>query len=408
MEHKDYLARIEFMIELARRLHAYGATALRLEAALLSVAEQFELVCEPWCNPTGMILSFSNPEKPVTADVTRVLRMKPGDIHLERLGMVNNIAKKVANGDLDVAGGQRALKDLDHTQGRFDQVWFIVAFALASAAVAALFRTGLEGVVAALLIGAAIGVIDWLAGVVSRISATKEAIVAIFATVAATLVAVFITPIAVKSVVIASIIVLIPGLSLTAAVTELSYNHWVSGTARFSGAMTTLLKMAFGTVAATQFCRWLGWTPEHIDSVPQPFWWEWVALVIAAISFGTLFRAKLKSYPIVALSAVVGYMVTRFASPVFGDQAGVFLSGFVIGAFGNAFARYARQPGSYVRVPGIILLVPGSIGFKSLLSMFERDVTSGLDIASNLLFMLISLVAGLLFGSLLIKPKHDL
>lgn len=408
MEHKQYLARIEFMLELARRLHIYGSTALRLEAALLSVAEQFEVVCEPWCNPTGMILSFSNPEQPVTHDVTRVLRLKPGDIHLERLGMVNDIAKQVADGDLDVVGGHKALKALDHTEGRWDRVWFILAFALASAAVAALFRTGLEGVFAAFAIGAVIGVIDWFAGVVSRISATKEAIVAIFATLAATLVAVFITPIAVKSVVIASIIVLIPGLSLTAAVTELSYNHWVSGTARFSGAMTSLLKMAFGTVAATQFCQWMGWVPVHIDSVPQPSWWEWVALIIAALSFGTLFRAKLKSYPVVALSAVIGYSVTRFASPLLGDQTGVFLSGFVIAALGNWFAQNFKRPGSYVRVPGIILLVPGSIGFKSLLSMFEKDVTSGLDIASNLLFMLISLVAGLLFGSLFIKPKHDL
>ena len=49
--------------------------------------------------------------------------------------------------------------------------------------------------------------------------------------------------------------------ALTTAVRELSTQHLVSGVARFAGAMTTLIKLAFGTVVASQLCQWLRLVP---------------------------------------------------------------------------------------------------------------------------------------------------
>ena len=60
----DYAARIAFVVELAERLHSYGTTAQRLEGAVDAVAQKLGLECEPWSNPTGMILSFNDPERP--------------------------------------------------------------------------------------------------------------------------------------------------------------------------------------------------------------------------------------------------------------------------------------------------------------------------------------------------------
>ena len=40
--------------------------------------------------------------------------------------------------------------------------------------------------------------------------------------------------------------------------------------------------------------------------------------------------------------------------------------------------------------------------------MFERDLTLGMDMAITLIALLVSLVAGLLFGDLLIAPRRSL
>ncbi|MCB1577943.1 MAG: threonine/serine exporter family protein, partial [Xanthomonadales bacterium] len=66
----------------------------------------------------------------------------------------------------------------------------------------------------------------------------------LLATIIATVVAVYLVPIQVRSVVVASLIILLPGMSLTAAVRELSSQDLISGTARMAGAMAVLLKLA--------------------------------------------------------------------------------------------------------------------------------------------------------------------
>ena len=59
-------------------------------------------------------------------------------------------------------------------------------------------------------------------------------------------------------------------------------------------------------------------------------------------------------------------------------------------------------------MPGIILLVPGALGFRSFNFVFERDVMLGLDTAFAVVAALIALVAGILFGNLLIPPRRNL
>src|SRR3546814_19091167 len=58
---EPFSARVDFLVELSRRLHAYGTTAQRLEGAISAVARRLGLECDPWSNPTGLILTFSDP-----------------------------------------------------------------------------------------------------------------------------------------------------------------------------------------------------------------------------------------------------------------------------------------------------------------------------------------------------------
>ncbi|MGN6790264.1 MAG: hypothetical protein ACTHJP_12155 [Rhodanobacteraceae bacterium] len=61
-----------------------------------------------------------------------------------------------------------------------------------------------------------------------------------------------------------------------------------------------------------------------------------------------------------------------------------------------------------VREPGVLLLVPGSVGFRSVSDLLNNQIASGTHIAVLLVTLLISLVAGLLFGDLLVAPRRSL
>jgi uncharacterized membrane protein YjjP (DUF1212 family) len=405
-----YAARIDFVVQLAARLHAYGTTAERLEGAITAVAPRIGLRCAAWSNPTGLILSFGDELRPeAQTDTTRVIRLQPGDVDLRKLCQADAIAERLLGGEIDIAAATAALHALDRPPGPRAQALTALSFGLTSGSVAGLLRSTWADILTAAAIGTIIGVLYVMGSRRPRLAESLDALAALIAMLLAAAVATWIAPLSLKTVIVASLIVLLPGMMLTNAVAELSSQHLVSGTARFAGALAVLLKLTFGTVAASHIATLLGWVPREAHPTGAPAAWiEWAALAIGCYAFAVLFKADRRDYPLVMASAALGYAVTKFGGQMFGSQAGVFLAGLVITALSNAYARWANRPGALIRVPGIILLVPGSVGFRSLTFVLERDVTLGLDTGFLLVNLLIALVAGLLFGNLLMPARRYL
>ncbi|MFS8063355.1 MAG: threonine/serine ThrE exporter family protein [Luteimonas sp.] len=406
----SYAARIAFMVELAERLHAYGTTAQRLEGAINAVASKLHLGCEPWSNPTGMILTFSDPERaPGDSDTTRVIRLPPGETDLYKLCEADRIAEEVMAGRLDLASGHVALLALDRPRSANWTVMQVIAFGLALAAVAGLLRLPWLDIATAGGTGLLIGLLELAKGRYQQLKEAGDALAALLAAFIAIAVASFIAPLNLNTVIIVSLIVLLPGMTLTNAVNELTSQHLVSGTARFAGALTTVMKLAIGTAIALALAQLLGLHPQVQASRPQPDWVEWTALALAAYAFAVLFRSARRDYPLVMLAAVAGYLVSREAGAAWGSPAGIFLSALTMTAAGNGYARWVHRPGALVRVPGIIMLVPGSASLRGVLNLVQQqDVVVGQDAALAVLNILLALLAGLLFGNLLLPTRRNL
>ncbi len=403
-------ARIGFVVELSRRLHEYGTAAPRLEDVINLVSARLGLVCNVLSTPTSIVMSFSDPRREDgLAEITQVVRVSPGDVNLKRLCQVDEIADQVIDGRLDLAAGRQRLREFGAARrSRAYHAWMIASYGISAGSIAAILHAAWVGVIAAALIGVVIGLVYHAAIGRPSLGAAAEALAGFLATFIVTAIAVYVTPLAVRSVVIAALIVLMPGMTLTTAVRELSSQHLISGTARTMGALATLLKLAFGTIAATQLCALLGWVPSGDPGAPVPLWIDWIAVLAAGCAFAVLFGSPRRYVPVVVGAVVLGYACSRLGSAYLSPAFGVFLGGVVVGAVANLFARVMGRPGALVREPGIILLVPGSVGFRTLSSVFERDVLLGIDTAITLVTLLVAIVAGLLIGDLLVPPRRKL
>ncbi|MGN6701395.1 MAG: threonine/serine exporter family protein, partial [Burkholderiaceae bacterium] len=129
----------------------------------------------------------------------------------------------------------------------------------------------------------------------------------------------------------------------------------------------------------------------------------------AAFSFAVLFRTGRRDYPLVMAAAVAGYLVSRLAGTAWGSPVGIFLSALLLTAAGNAYARWIKRPGALVRVPGILMLVPGSASLRGAMTLMQRqDMAAGQSAALTVLNILLALIAGLLFGNLLVATRRNL
>jgi len=406
----SYAERIAFVVELARHLHAYGTTAQRLEGAIESVSRRIGLHCEPWVNPTGMILAFKDAARPAgESDTTRVIRLGLGDTDLYKLCEADRIAEDVMAGRLQIGAGLAALRALERGAGWRGRAMQLLGFGMASAAVAGLLRLPWLDIAVAGLIGLLIGLLDIVAQRRPRLSEASDALAGLVAGAVAIVIAGTVAPLNLNTVIIASLIVLLPGMALTNAVNELTSRHLVSGTARFAGALTTILKLTIGTAIALSVAQLLGLEPAVRALRPQPDWVVWGALLLGAFAFAVLFRAHRRDYPLVMAAAASGYLISRYGGEAMGPQAGVFLAALAMTAAGNVYARWANRPGALIRLPGIIMLVPGSIALRGVISLVQaQDIGAGQEAALAALNTLMALLAGLLFGNLLVSARRNL
>lgn len=407
--------RIAFLLELARRLHQYGTTAPRLEMAVAGVAQRMGLAADVWSSPTAIIISFADLGQgdEGVAQSTQVMRLAPGDVNLARLCEADQIADQVTAGEVDLREGFKRLRALGRPDSLGARAAVIGSYALSATCVVALFlHSSWPDLLTAAGIGLIIGTITVLAASRPRLATASEAVCAMVATTIAIVVSAFVVPLATKAVVLASLIVLIPGMSLTTAVRELSSQHLVSGMARMGGAVTSLLKLTFGTVAATQLCAAVGIEARGYALPPLPSWMDYPSLLLGAFGFAILFRAARRDWLVVMGAVAVGYLTTRWGGTISGEVPGapfgVFLGGLVLSALANLYARFMGRPGAVIREPGIILLVPGSVGFRSMSFLLDRNTELGVDTGVLLMTILVSLVAGLMFGELLVSPRRSL
>jgi uncharacterized membrane protein YjjB (DUF3815 family) len=183
----------------------------------------------------------------------------------------------------------------------------VLCYGLASASVTGLFpRTGWSDMVTAALLGCFIGVLGQLSEGRPKLQDAQDAIAAMVATFIATAVGSFWAPLSLQNVIVASLIVLMPGLTLTTAVSELAARQLASGTARFADAMTTLMKLTFGAVAASELAAVLGWTPLPNHGAALPFWMPWASLVAGSFAFAVLFKAAKRDIGLVMASMWLG------------------------------------------------------------------------------------------------------
>jgi len=153
----------------------------------------------------------------------------------------------------------------------------------------------------------------------------------------------------------------------------------------------------------------LGIEPQVHAWRPQPDWVEWVALVLACAAFAVLFRARLRDVPLVMAAAATGYLISRYAGLAWGASIGLFLSALVVTAAGNGYARWASRPGAIVRVPGIIMLVPGSASLQGLMALIQQqDMAVGQQGMMAVVNIILALIAGLLFGNLILPTRKNL
>ncbi|HTL12482.1 MAG TPA: threonine/serine exporter family protein, partial [Bdellovibrionota bacterium] len=312
------------------------------------------------------------------------------------------------SGALTPAEGSKRISRILGARDRYAPWLSVLCQGISSAAISVFFRAGFWDVAVAFVLGLGVGLIGAGARRFQGVERLREALAAFAATLVASLAALALPKVSVPVVVLAGLISQFPGLTLTIAMSELATDNLVSGTARLMQAVATLLKLVFGAALGARAAELLGARPWIVASSPAPAHWIPLAVISASLTAVVLFRARPRDTGWVVLAGALAYVSAALGQQWLGPRIGAFAGGWALGAAANLFARIMSRPATLMVLPGLLILVPGSLGYRSLSSLFDHDVITGMDTAFTVVVVAASIVAGLLFGNVMVSPRRSL
>lgn len=391
------------VLEIGEALHRYGTPAWRLEATLARVSTAVGLHGQFFCLPTSIIAAFG----PLGAQKSGFLRVEPGGVDLGKLVRVDACVQGLLRGTMTADQAHDEVQRIVAGREEWSRAALLLCFALSSAFGARIFGggwldIGVSGVVGAILGGLALRM--------GRSTAPHlfEPVAATVAAALAVVAAAVVGPVRIEVVTLAGVLYVLPGLTLTLAMTELATRNYVSGAARLTMAVLSLLQLAFGVALGGRLALLLPVAHSPAAAAVFPLWADVAALVAVGLACAVLFQARLRDAPWILLAVLVAYAGARLGTFALGGQVGAFAGALAVGLASNLAARLANVPSLVPLVPGVLLLVPGSIGFRSVSGLLRGEVLGAVGSAFEMVMVAVALAVGLLVANVVLSPRRAL
>lgn len=394
---------MEFTLRLGHALNQHGYPADTLKKILSAVSARLGLPhVETYTTATGLQMAFG----PLSRQRTYLMAVKPGGLDLGKMTRLDAVAMEVMAGRMTPAQGITRIEAIEGSAPPYGPVLTALAYALASGAFARLLGGGLREIVIALVLGGLTGALALLVTRSDRMEGLFAPLAAFITTFGAGAIAARGPHIGSDIVSLAGLVELLPGLTLTIALEELSTRHLVTGVGRLSAALIAFLGIIFGVAMGSQLAEvWVG--PAHIVApIPLPPWTKLAAVVVSALASSVVMRAQWRDIGWILLAVGVAYGAGSLGALAV-EPLGAFLGALGLGLVSNLVSALRNRPTLLMQAPGLIILVPGSVGYHSLAALLQSNTLMGVQAGFQMFLIGAALVYGLLFANLL-SPSRDL
>lgn len=394
---------MEFLSAMAAALSRYGETADSLESGLQACARTLGVEVAFFSVPTAVFVAYGHGATMHTV----LLHTRDSAIDLQALGLLDETLLDVTRGRRSAAQGLAEVRLITASPLRFPWYMRVLASGMGAAALSVFLGGGVRELTAAIPVGLAVGALSVLARHVQRLTSLVELLAGFLAAMLTLALGHVLPHFHLATVVLAGLILLLPGLSITLGVSELAARHLVSGSARLAGATVSLVSLGLGVAVGYAIFTKLDWVPPAGPARETPGQWLTVLAVVASsCALLIVTNSRPRDIWVVLCAVVVAVYGARLGAWLLGPTVGVVVASLLLGLGSNLYARLTSRPGAVPLVPGLAVLVPGALGFRGI-SVFLRSATGSVEILAAVLVIAAGLVVGLLVADATLPARHE-
>ncbi|KAJ1330780.1 hypothetical protein BSLG_009232 [Batrachochytrium salamandrivorans] len=206
---------------------------------------------------------------------------------------------------------------------------------------------------------------------------------------------------------LAGLVQFMPGMQFTLAMLELGSNYTVACAVRLFQACMRSIMVGYGAtfgsrLAVTVLQMFEAWgvddTLRACPSPDQPYsvdWWRLPMFIPMTFSIMILLKAHKDQWLFMAVSSLVGFVVSTIARFFLTLEMASALTAFSLGIVSNILARYRDNIAIASVLAGIFWLVPGSVGVRGAIAAFSGNAPAS-AFGTEVIVRAMSIAVGLL------------
>jgi len=387
------------IIELGKALHIYGVPSYKVQSYLTKVSKTEDIKGVFMDLPTWINYVFYEDEQ----TYNYIECIPPGVLNLGGLSRVDEVTNKVISKEIDCSEVVLELDKINKESTKTNHFILTISYAIAAGAFSLMIGTNWISLIFALILGGMVYPFVYLSTKSNYLETVLESLVSFIVTVLASLLHLIFPELNVGIIILSSIIIFIPGLSITTALEEITSKSLVSGGAKLFDSIISLFKQFFGVLLGLALMASIIDFKQLVHVSNLPHWVMFSGIPLFSISLLAIFQVRKKDMIFGATTGVLVFFTTVLFSG-YGVLFSTFIGTIMAVAISHFFNRISKTPKTVFLTQGIVMLVPGSKSFMGLSNSF---LNSSIIIADNIYeqvaYTLMGIIGGLLFSGVFRK-----
>ncbi len=397
----DYSMLLDSTVELAYQLAMSGAETFRIEECVYRIMSAYGVSAEAFAIPNCLHISIETPDG---VPMTRMRRIQNHGNDLDAVETFSNLSRRIC---IEKPDPETVIKWIDEAKAKkrtYSLPITVAGSALGAFGFAFLFGSTFTDALCAGFCGIILGIfilfMDYM-----KVNPFFKTICASFLLgfTACTMQQLTLAQNE-STVIIAALMILVPGLLITNAMRDIIYGDINSGINRIVQVFLTAAAIALGVGAALSITSRIGNTHTTQISVSNHIIIELAATFIACFGFSIIFNIHGKGILLCALGGLLTWFVYRFSLfLVPNDILAYFLGGITSALYSELMARIRKFPAISYLVISIFPLIPGAGVYYTMTCVVQGNMNDFANQGINTIAIAGAIAVGILLVSSLAR-----
>ena len=373
----DYNTLLDLATDLGYELAMSGAETFRVEESINRVLKTYGVESEAFAIPNNLIVSIETPEG---QPMTRMRRIGYHGNDLDGVEVFNGLSRAICNRKPEPTEARRWLQIARSKRRTYKLPMYLMGNFLGASGFALFFGGNLLDALWAGICGLAVGMVGkWMDSLKANQFFSTIASSFIAAMIAYSIFGFGLTP-NVDTVIIGTLMILVPGLLFTNAMRDIIYGDTNSGVNRIVQILLIAMAIALGTAAAWGITDSFFGHPDSAPVISYSATVQCLVSLVGCIGFAILFNVHGNGIWLCAIGGFLTWAVYLLSLDLgSGIVAANFWAALFASGYSEIMARIRKYPAISYLVVSIFPLLPGAGIYYTVSFALKNQMELALD-----------------------------